>query len=339
MPPVTRKDITTTTTTNDATAKNIITPEKSINKRPAENPMSYYSYELKDGHNDNHVEGEEEADSFIKEYGDLIVKTLVFLSKEEWLDHQAKRAKILANKPKSSNETTNNSDEANARLIVDSISANTTLNVDRIEAFYKTTSHSTKVVLLLRFLNQQNNDVWIWKPMWMVDIIKNYVKKIKPPEDPVLEEAFLKLEVSQQADPKSKDKEKIHTLSYKPPNSSESYEIQIHTAYTFITIPNEEFNSVEEETTWIVEKATAFLENIRSIMATSTFRLSFAMIKQDFSTKLFDKNKRSNLPKFLSSAVIRVSPVVNLTDHVIQSTAHVITSVFYSNRLPTKKYN
>ena len=63
------------------------------------------------------------------------------------------------------------------------------------------------------------------------------------------------------------------------------------------------------------------------------------MIKKDFADKLFDDRKQSTLQKFLSSAVIRVSPVIFLTDHVIQATANKITGHLYNNRLSTKKYN
>ena len=94
----------------------------------------------------------------------------------------------MANRPKPTNNCSANSDKANACLIVDSISTNTTRNVDRMEAFYKTTSHSTKAVLIIRFLNQHNNDAWIWKPNWMIDVISSYAIKVKTPKDSVLHE-------------------------------------------------------------------------------------------------------------------------------------------------------
>ena len=277
--------------------------------------------------------------SLIKEYKDVIHKEHIFHTKDDWVAHQSKRAKIMADKPKPTIEESVGSDEANARLIVDSISTNTTRNVDRIEAFYKTTSHSTKTVLIIRFLNQHNTDAWVWKPNWMIDIITNYVNKVKTPEDSVLCEAFANLTYGKQSDDQSSDKEKVKTVLYKPPNSSQSYNIEYYTAYTYITIPFEEFNSDEQETFWVTSKATLFLENIQQIMKTETFRLSFTMIKGDFANKLYDDRKRSTLPKFLSSTVIRVSPVVFLTDHVIQATSNEITGHLYNSRLSVKKYN
>ena len=322
--------------------KNTLTPDNT-NKRTQDTAINngkiYFSYEMKNGLDDNHVEGEEEAGAFNEDYSDVILKTHIFHSKDDWIDHKTKRAKIMArNKKTELNEATANSDEANARLIVDSISTNTSRNVDRIEAFYKTTAHSTKAVLLIRFLNQHNNDMWVWKPTWMLDIISKYANKVKQPEDPVVLEAFSNMTYGKQSDPGSADKEKARSISYKPPNSSQVYEIESHTAYTYITIPHEEFHSIQEETDWIVSKATAFLETLRIIMTTPTFRMSSSMIKEEFSKKIFDNNKRSNLPKFLSSAVIRVTPVNSLTDHLIQGTANEITGRLYNNRLQNRKY-
>ena len=63
------------------------------------------------------------------------------------------------------------------------------------------------------------------------------------------------------------------------------------------------------------------------------------MIKGDFASKLYDNSKQSTLPKFLSSAVIRVSTVIFLTNHLVQSTANNITGRVYNNQLSNKNYN
>ena len=128
---------------------NIVTPDKISAKRVAEVDNVYYSYEMNNGLNDSHLQGKEEADEFLNEYNDVISKTHIFHTKEEWIAHQSKRVKIMANKPKPTVEGSVGSDEANVHLIVDSISTNTTCNIDRIEAFYKTTNHSTKTVLII----------------------------------------------------------------------------------------------------------------------------------------------------------------------------------------------
>ena len=318
---------------------NVVSPEKNSGKRVAEFNDVYYSYEMKNGLDDSHLQGKDEADAFLKEYKDVIHKEHIFHTKDEWVAHQSKRAKIMADKPKPTIDGNVGTDEAKARLIVDSISTNTTRNVDRIEAFYKTTSHSTKAVLIIRFLNQHNNDAWVWKPSYMLDIITNYVNRVKSTEDPVLAEAFSNLTYGKQSDDESSDKEKVKTVVYKPPNSSQSYNIEYYTGYTYVTIPHEELNSDEDEANWVTSKATLFLENIQQIMSLDIFRISLTMIKKDFADKLYDDRKRSTLPKFLSSAVIRVSPIVFLTDHVIQATANEITGHHYNNRLSTKKYN
>ena len=148
---------------------------------------------MKNGLNDSHLQGKEEADAFHKEYKDVIHKEHIFHTKDEWVAHQSKRAKIMADKPKPTVEGSVGTDEANVRLIVDSISTNTTRNVDCIKAFYKTTNHSTKTVHIILFLNQHNNDAWVWKPNYTIDIITNYVNKVKTPKDSFLGEAFTNL--------------------------------------------------------------------------------------------------------------------------------------------------
>ena len=172
----------------------------------------------------------------------------------------------------------------------------------------------------------------------MIDIISNYAIKVKTPEDSVLREAFANLTYGKQSDSQSSDKEKVKSISYRPPNSSQNYNIDYFTAYTYITIPHEELKKMEEEDFWITSKATVLLETIRQIMKTETFHMTAKMIKEDFTNKLYDDRKRSTLPKFLSSSVIRVTPVNFITDHLVQSTANDITGHLFNNRLSSKKY-
>ena len=99
---------------NEHVGATVVTPDKVSTKRVAEMDDVYFSYEMKDGLNDSHLQGKEEADAFLKEYKDVIHKEHVFHTKDEWVAHQSKRAKIMADKPKQTIEERVGSDEANA---------------------------------------------------------------------------------------------------------------------------------------------------------------------------------------------------------------------------------
>ena len=73
MPLTTRKE---TTASNDikTVTTTTVTPEKSTNKREIDLGIMYYSYEMKNGLNDSHLEGEDEAEAFLKEYSDVSPK-------------------------------------------------------------------------------------------------------------------------------------------------------------------------------------------------------------------------------------------------------------------------
>ena len=73
MPLTTRKE---TTASNDikTVPTTTVTPEKSTNKREIDLGIMYYSYEMKNGLNDSHLEGEDKAEAFLKEYSDVSPK-------------------------------------------------------------------------------------------------------------------------------------------------------------------------------------------------------------------------------------------------------------------------
>ena len=51
------------------------------------------------------------------------------------------------------------------------------------------------------------------------------------------------------------------------------------------------------------------------------------------------RKQKTNLPKFLATAIQRVHPMGNLTDYVIPSMAQKIMTILMTTRLPTMKYS
>ena len=102
-------------------------------------------------------------------------------------------------------------------------------------------------------------------PNWTIDISTNYVNKVRIPKDSVLHKAFTNLTYRMQSDDQSSNKVNLLFLL-----SLNKY----YTAHTCVTIPSEEFNSVEDETFLVTLKGTVLLETIQQTMTTETFKLS-----------------------------------------------------------------
>ena len=77
---------------------------------------------------------------------------------------------------------------------------------------------------------------------------------------------------------------------------------------------------------------------IKKIMETEVFKKTMLKSKENYAKSLYNKQKKTNLPKFLQGAIRRVSRMNNLTDYIIPSSAQTIMTQLMNSRLPNLKY-
>jgi predicted nucleic acid-binding protein len=141
------------------------------------------------------------------------------------------------------------------------------------------------------------------------------------------------------SDPKSKDKYKGKVTEYTPNGKKSPVHYDVHCAYTYFTIPHETINTTVEETAWLTSMSEKILTEVRTIMCTEAFKTVLEKTgNAQFVKKLYDPAKKTNLPKFLDTAIITVEECNHYTDHVIQACANDIVTIMYDTRLSNRKY-
>ena len=209
---------------------------------------------------------------------------------------------------------------------------------ERLQAYWKTTNHATKVAVVVTLLNRGGSTHWVWRPQWMVTILAAFVKKGKPLADPVLTEAFANLTCVARADPA--DKRMQMTESFTPPGQTTAIKLPQFTSLTYFTLPYKTRGwSMDTEQKWIELKCVAFLEFIRHLLGKASFRIVMQDLRPDFTSKIYeDKRGTNNLPGFLTLAKTRTTPFLVGTDHVIKEVAEALTHTLYMSRINQTKY-
>ena len=170
----------------------------------------------------------------------------------------------------------------------------------------------------------------------MVPILCNYARA-KPSSNSYIQEGLANLSYGARPDADSFDKDVGKIIQYSP-SASCSFPISIYTSYTWFTIPYKQFNSSTDEDLWIEATIRILFDEMRNIMLSDTFQKVMFNVNERFAEKVFDKNRTTNLPKFLRKAVVKSSKVAHLTNHVITSVARNITTDLYVTRLAKRKY-
>jgi hypothetical protein len=226
-------------------------------------------------------------------------------------------------------------DEAAARLVIDSLVNKR--ECERFQLHYKTNPNSTLVAVIFNLENRSGRSHWIWRPQWMLDILKNYVSRVKAPDDSVLVEAFDNLKCVNRPDPNDKTLPMFE--EYTPPRSTKVISLPQFTSLTYFSIPYHDIPDTNMERDWIDRKCVAFLEHIRTILAMPFFKLVMLNDHKDFADKIYQESRgTNNLPGFLNLALTRVQPFNSGTDHVMKEISDEITSNLYLHRIPTGKY-
>ena len=143
-------------------------------------------------------------------------------------------------------------------------------------------------------------------------------------------------------DQNSTNKNKRRVQSFpRPNNPKKTFHIHVNYAYTYITIPVDEFLTREDESEWCASAVTNVLKGIISTMKKDEFKATLERFgrRRSYVAKLYDSSKKTCLSNFLDKAVVKAAPVDFLTNHVIQSVSNDIMTHLYDNRQATKKYS
>lgn len=323
------KDEATVVVVNDS----VKPPGDTIKAASPKPQMKYFIFHLKNKPPES-IEGKEAADEFKLIYAPMIIRVSSYARKDLWKSNQAKSLKAFKETKPVVATPVKSKQDAEANQMLARLGAG--VHFDTFFGSFLTNSRASECCLLIRATGFKGEDHWCWKPDMMSEIIKSYYD-VNTPTDVSLNEAFRNLTFA--PFPSSTDKKLPKVFSYSPKGSQRSFDLTVHTAYTFFTIPIAEMNSMAEEDAWITNKATLVLEGVKYAMTQEAFKTVLTAVNQGFAGRAFDTTKPSNLPRFLSKAVVKVSKVDHVSKYVVQDAVEIITSRLFDTRTVECKYN
>ena len=333
--------------TAESTGANIVTPSKrnaavAANVKPKKPKVNkYFYFKMAAGMEDAFVEGIQAANLHREEYGGLVEDERGFPYKKEFTAFK----KQLQNPPTNgaAASVTSNS-PSNASAIARAVLARMRNDTacDRFHGYFKTTSNSTLAVLVIRAINQYDTDTWTFRPQFLAEIFRN-LAEVDPVTDILVHEAMTNFSYGKASNPDNADKNVVLTTEFTPKDDDKkTIVLDIYRSYTYFTIPVDNLHSAQEETKWLETATLRILRGIQTRMSSPAFKETLECLavnrQKDYIKKLYNPANKTNLPKFLASAVLRADPARALTDHVIQSVSNEMMTRLYEKRLQQPKY-
>jgi hypothetical protein len=332
----------TTATTNELNNLDIShqnqaddTQQPSPNKKKKTNPKKtkgrFFAFQMQDG-TMNAIDGVRAANSFEKDYADIIKE------KKDWTTKKP-RDKCITNHKQIPLPTAgpNTELESRATLIMDGVTKDNIDSSNRIEAYWKTTSNSTKAVVAWRLRTPYTDDFWCWKAEWMLDILIR-IADDKECTDPLIKDYLKSLTCGFASDPNNYDKTVKKVVEYEDrQHKKRSYEALV--PYGFIDIPVDTLDSPISEDEWLSATTQKIMDYLLTLFRGDLFQTCVKKMpsREKFAAIIFDETKKSNWIKHMASAIVRAKRLECLTHIVIQQEANRITDILYSNRLPNPK--
>ena len=213
---------------------------------------------------------------------------------------------------------------------------------ERIELYYRTTSTSRILMIIIRFMDAAGNDSWVWKPDFMVPALMACVRGGSV-QDPIVCEFLANLALGKASDPNETNKNRPLVVQYSLPNDpQETINRHVRRAYSHVTIPHGEIETRQDELTWIVSAVEQVGQGLRRVMGSSEFKASLERIAsrrgQHYIAKLYRSSQEESLNGYLQSVVVAPLPVRCMHDHVVQSVCSHILFKLWTNRLGRPKY-
>ena len=289
-------------------------------KKSRNQVKKYFYFRMINGLPDEFIEGVQQANAHREEYGNLIKDEESFYYKKDFNAFKKQVEKPTDKSIVSSVKNASGNTSTIARAVVARMRNDSAC--DRFHGYYRTTRNSTIAVLIVRAINQYDTDTWVFRPQFLAEVFRN-LAEVDPITDIIVHEAMTNFSCGKASDPDNTDKNVVLTTDFSPKDDPKrKITLDIYRAYTYFTIPVDTITSVDDEKRWIHDTSLRALRGMQTLMSSDAFKETLECLaanrQGDYIKKLFSPSLKTNLPKFLSGAVVRVDPIERLTDHVIQ---------------------
>ena len=294
------------------------------------------------------VKGVKKAKLYEEENGEMIDDKMDFVLKSEaadWCKMREMQFKELEpevsdGKSEPSNPTLNPDDQTKLDMVLKDIDAKRPS--DRIEIYFKTTTKSQAVSIIIRFYNIQGRDVWNIKPDGASLALSNFGKVFKQ-EDKTVEQAILNLTYGRMRD-LAGDPNKVATKTWTSPTNQSERTFDTCVMMTHFILPDlEELPTLEAENMFIEKTCTALGNAILYILKQDTFAKCYQhAIKNErvwsAVTGQSGKGEGKSYTDFAKTAKVVLTLCKNFNTHVVKSDAAKLCTILYDNNYNDAKY-
>lgn len=233
-----KTDDTPTTDTERASAKTV-TPEKPAQKRNRK--TTCWVFKMKNGTTQTKF-NKNDADEFKRDFNDIVESVYDFATKKEMNNFLATMGTAVAQT------------DTDIEMIVENTTADEKAKIDRITEmiehakptmdinfYYKTTSKARIVIVIMRPLGINKDDMWLWKSKIFGEALK-YVVTDSPTGNTMVNEFYTNLAVAKQRD-LTKTPEDAR-LSY---NEKDKRNYACFVNWSYFTLPLKDITNPNEE--------------------------------------------------------------------------------------------
>jgi len=213
---------------------------------------------------------------------------------------------------------------------------------DKIEIFFRTSTTSKAVSIIVRFYNIQGRDVWNIKPDAVALALSNFGKVFKQ-EDKTVEQAILNLTYGRMRD-LSGDPNKVATKTWTSPTNQSERSFDTFVVMTHFILPDlEELPTKDSESMFVEKTCRALGTTILYVLKQDTFAKCYQhAIKNDrvwsAVTGQSGKGEGKSYVDFAKTAKVVVTLCPNFNTHVVKGDAAKLCTILYDNNYDKPKY-
>jgi hypothetical protein len=304
-------------------------------------PVSKHKYWIFTIDNGNHqyFATKEAADKWLIDFECIVTERKSFTTKKSWEAHKRmleKQKNGSAKTPPTGSNPDNQKMSPEEIASVEKVKRRLDLMQpkNRLEVYWKTSSYTTLVVVIFRFLTTLGKDFWTLKPDHLETCMKNYVVDF-PVDTPQVQYALLHLATARKRDNNAGPNDVSHT-SKKLNGVEKRYDDKV--LYTTFLLPDN-IESRDEETAFIENMCRKIGENLKAIQATPTYQSSLQhLVSEKFWTMMTAPNSGPSFLQYIRDIQIKVQQLSNMNTHVVLDDVKDLTSQMLLHRTPTEKF-
>lgn len=293
------------------------------------------------------VKGVKKARTYEEEVGEMIQEKRSFALQSEateWTKGRESQMKALepevSEEPDTAANAFNLDDQAKLDKALLEIDAKRPS--DKIEIYFRTSSTSKAVSLIIRCYNVQGRDVWNVKPDGASLALSNFSMVFKQ-ENKYVEQALLNLSYGRMRD-LSGDPNKVATKTWTSPSTQTERNFDTYVMTThFILPPLEELVDIASEDFFIQETCHDLGKAILYILSQDTFARCYqhAIKNERIWNAVIGKSGRGegrSYIDFARAAKVVVTHCPNFNTHVVKADAAKLCSILLNNTYGKTKY-